>query len=88
MCRYMAVYLLVMRLSVGLPISGVVAVSRAMSDGMKSCGQGEKVLGLEGILTLCLKVVPASWWVAIINGGNCFYSSEWRDITGLVKLVR
>ena len=36
-------------------------------------------------MTLCLKVVPASWWVAIINGGNCFYSSEWRDITVLRK---
>ena len=43
-------------------MSGVVAVSTAMSDGMKTCGQGEKVLGLEGILILCLKVVPALWW--------------------------
>ena len=31
--------------SVGwLPISGVVAVSRAMSDGMKSCGQVKRFL--------------------------------------------
>ena len=62
MSVYDYVYLLAIRLSGGLPVSGVVAVSTAMSDGMKRCGQGEKVLGLEGILTLCLKVVPASWW--------------------------
>ena len=63
MCQYMVVFICwecVYRF--GLPVSGVVAVSTAMSDEMKSCGQDEKVLGLEGILTLCLKVVPASWW--------------------------
>ena len=63
MCQYMAMFICwqcVCRFD--LPVSGVVAVGTAMSDEMKSCGQGEKVLGLEGILTLCLKVVPASWW--------------------------
>ena len=91
MSVYGYVYLLAMCVCrFGLPVSGVVAVSTAMSDGMKSCGQGENVLGLNGILTLCLKVVPCLLVVrvAIINGGNCFYSSEWHDITGLAKLVR
>ena len=55
MCQYMAMFICWQCVCwFGLLVSGVVAVSTAVRDGMKSCGQGEQVLGLEGILTLCL----------------------------------